>query len=45
MTWDVIQNANGELQLIEHGAQLPDGWVVVVITANPEYLEYLATLE
>jgi uncharacterized protein YbdZ (MbtH family) len=44
MTWDVIQNAQGELQLIEHGAAVPDGWVVVAETANPDYLDYMASL-
>lgn len=44
MTWDVIQNAQGELQLIEHGAPVPDGWVVVAETANPDYLDYMANL-
>ena len=44
MTWDVIENALGELQLIEHGAPVPDGWAVVAETANPDYLEYMANL-
>jgi uncharacterized protein YbdZ (MbtH family) len=44
MTWDVIQDANGNLQLIEHGAAVPDGWTVVAETANPEYLAYMASL-
>lgn len=44
MTWDVIQNANGDLQLIEHGASVPDGWKVVAETANPDYLDYMAGL-
>ena len=44
MTWDVIQNAQGELQLIERGAPVPDGWVVVAETANPDYLAYMASL-
>ena len=44
MTWDVLQNAGGELMLIEHGAVVPDGWTVVAVTANPEYLDYLASL-
>lgn len=43
MTWDVIQNAAGELQLIEHGAQVPEGWAVVAETANPDYLEVVAS--
>ena len=44
MTWDVIQSASGELQLIEHGTAVPDGWTVVAETANPEYLDYMAHL-
>lgn len=44
MTWDVLQNAAGELILIEHGAPVPDGWTVVAETANPEYLDYMASL-
>lgn len=38
MTWDVIQSATGELQLIEHGSPVPAGWLVVAETANPEHL-------
>lgn len=44
MTWLVIQNAAGDLQLIEHGAPVPDGWMVVAETANPDYLEYMASI-
>ena len=45
MTWDVLENSlTGELQLVEHGAPVPDGWLVVAETANPEYLEYRASL-
>lgn len=44
MTWDVLQNDLGELQLIETGSPVPPGWTVVAITANPEYLEYMASL-
>lgn len=44
MTWDVLQNANGDLQLIERGAAVPDGWLVVAETANPDYLVYMASL-
>lgn len=44
MTWDVIQNVQDELQLIEHGDPVPDGWVVVAETANPDYLDYMANL-
>lgn len=44
MTWDVLQNASGNLMLIEHGLAAPDGWLVVAETANPEYLEYMASL-
>ena len=45
MTWDVLENAlTGELMLVETGAPTPDGWAVVAVTANPEYLDYLASL-
>lgn len=44
MTWDVIQDAAGFYQLIKHGTEVPEGWVVVAETANPDYLEYLNTL-
>lgn len=38
MTWDVIQDASGALQLIEHGSTVPEGWTVVAETCNPAYL-------
>lgn len=44
MTWDVLQDTMGQLQLIPHGDAVPDGWTVVAETANPEYLEYMASL-
>ena len=44
MTWDVIQDINGSLQLIPTGDPVPEGWVVVVVTANPDYLDYMASL-
>ena len=44
MTWDVLQNASGGLMLIEHGDAVPDGWTLVAVTANPDYLEYMASL-
>ena len=44
MTWDVLQNALGELQLIVTGGAVPDGWTIVAVTANPDYLEYMASL-
>ena len=44
MTWLVLQNAQGELQLIEHGAPVPEGWAVVAETANPDYLSYMAAM-
>lgn len=44
MTWDVLQNASGDLMLIEHGGAISDGWTLVAVTANPEYLEYMASL-
>ena len=44
MTWDVIQDINGNLQMIPHNDPVPDGWVIVVETANDKYLEYLASL-
>lgn len=45
MTWDVIQNEAGTLDLIEHGAAVPEGWVVVAETANPDYLAYMAEIQ
>ena len=44
MTWDVIQDASGNLQLIVTGDAVPDGWTIVAVTANPDYLEYMASL-
>jgi uncharacterized protein YbdZ (MbtH family) len=45
MTWDVIHNAlTGEYALIETGTPVPEGWAVVAVTANPEYLDYLQSL-
>jgi hypothetical protein len=44
VTWDVIQSPSGEYALIEHGAPVPDDWLVVAETANPEYLDYLQSL-
>ena len=44
MTWDVLQDANGVLQMVLHGDPVPDGWVMVVETANPDYLDYMASL-
>ena len=45
MTWDVLQDASGNLQLVPTGDPAPDGWALVAVTANPEYLEYMASLE
>ena len=44
MTFDVIQNALGELQLIPHGDSVPEGWVVVAETSDADYLAYMASL-
>jgi uncharacterized protein YbdZ (MbtH family) len=44
MTWDVLQNALGELQLIPTGDAVPDGWTLVAVTANPDYLAYMAEI-
>lgn len=44
MTWDVLQNALGELQLVETGTATPDGWSVVAVTCDADYLEYMASL-
>ena len=44
MTFDVIQNALGELQLIPHGDPVPDGWAVVAETSDAGYLDYMASL-
>lgn len=44
MTWDVLQDAAGSLLLVETGAEIPAGFVCVAVTANPDYLEYMAGL-
>jgi hypothetical protein len=44
VTWDVLQNAAGELMLVETGAEIPAGFVCVAVTADPGYLEYMAGL-
>lgn len=46
-TWDVLQNDVGELLLVEtgSGAEIPAGYAVVVVTADAEYLEYMASLQ
>lgn len=44
MTWNVIQDADGNLQLMPVGDPVPEGWAIVVVTANPDYLEYMASL-
>jgi len=44
MIFDVIQDQNGTLQLIEHGTTVPEGWTIVVTTSDANYLDYLATL-
>ena len=45
-TWDVLQNDAGELLLVEtgSGAEVPAGFVCVAVTADPDYLEYMAGL-
>lgn len=45
MTWYVLQNDLGELQLIEHGVEVPEGWNIVAETANPDYLDYMASIQ
>lgn len=46
MTWNVLQNANGDLIQQPSDEPIPEGWAVVVITANPEYLsEHFAAAE
>lgn len=44
MTWDVLQHTDGSLQLIVTGELVPEGWVVVAVTCNPEYLQYMNSL-
>lgn len=44
MTWDVLQDGAGNLQLIPSGDPAPEGWSTVAVTANPDYLEYMASL-
>ena len=45
-TWDVLQNDAGELMLVEtgSGAEIPAGYVLVAVTADPEYLAYMSSL-
>ena len=42
MTWYVIQNQLGELSMIPSTESIPDGYTLVVTTANPDYLTYMA---
>lgn len=44
MTFDVLQDANGTLQLIPHGDPVPEGWTVVAETSDADYLAYMASL-
>lgn len=44
MIWNVIQNSQGELQLLEQGAAIPDDWTIVAETCNPEYLNYMNSI-
>lgn len=44
MTWNVLQDSAGNLQLLETSLAIPDGWEVVAITCNPDYLEYMASI-
>ena len=45
MTWNVLRNSTtNELILVDSTQPIPEGWVLEVITANPDYLEYLSTL-
>lgn len=44
MTWDVLQHTDGTLQMVPHGDPVPEGWALVVETANPDYLEYMAAI-
>jgi len=45
MTWNVIQDALGNYQLLDSTLDIPEGWTLVVITCNPEYLTYLSSIE
>lgn len=38
MIWNVIENEAGERQLIPSADPVPEGWTVLVQTANPDYL-------
>ena len=44
MTWDVIQDTLGNLQLVPTGDPIPEGFTIVAVTANPDYLAYMAEL-
>jgi hypothetical protein len=44
MTWNVLQDGNGTLQLLDSSIEIPEGWELVAITCNPLYLEYMASI-
>lgn len=45
ISWNVLQNSQGELQLLEDTLPVPEGWTVVAVTVNPEYLEYMSSVQ
>lgn len=44
MTWNVLQDALGNLQLLNSTLSVPDGWSIVAVTCNPDYLEYMNSI-
>lgn len=44
MTWDVLQHTDGSLQLIVTGDPVPDGWTLVAVTCNPDYIDYMISI-
>jgi uncharacterized protein YbdZ (MbtH family) len=45
MTWDVLQNSEGNLIQQPSNEPIPSGWELIVVTANPDYLtEHFAAI-
>lgn len=44
MTWNVLQDDAGNLQLLESTFSVPEGWTIVAVTCNPDYLDYMISL-
>jgi hypothetical protein len=39
VTWNVLQDASGNLQLLPVEDDVPAGWEIVAVTVNPYYLQ------